>query len=130
WKAARLVAKKHQKVRRQRRHFLYKMALWLVCQYDVDYLEDLRAANVVGNHRLAKSIRDAGWGQFRVILACKAACAGKRVVLVDPAFTTQDCSTCGERVPKSLSIRTPVCPCCGLILYRDENAARNIVRAG
>jgi putative transposase len=52
------------------------------------------------------------------------------VLAVPPAFTSQDCSGCGERVPKSLSVRTHVCPACGLVLDRDENAAKNILRAG
>jgi len=51
-------------------------------------------------------------------------------VLVDPAYTTQDCSGCGARVQKSLSVRTHVCPSCGLVLDRDQNAARNMYRAG
>jgi transposase len=56
--------------------------------------------------------------------------AGKRVEAVPPAYTSQDCSGCGERVEKSLSVRTHVCTSCGLILDRDENAARNIQWAG
>ncbi len=75
---------------------------------------------------LNKSIHDAGWGRFLSVLACTAACAGKRVEAVPPAYTSQDCSGCGERVPKSLRVRTHVCPTCGLVLDRDENAARNI----
>jgi transposase len=71
-----------------------------------------------------------GWYSFRTILTCKAEWAGKRVVAVPPAYTSQDCSGCGERVEKSLSVRTHVCPSCGLILDRDENAARNIQWAG
>jgi putative transposase len=67
---------------------------------------------------------------LRSILACKAACAGKRVEAVNPAYTTQDCSGCGERIYKSLSVRTHVCTTCGLILDRDENAAKNIVWRG
>ena len=51
------------------------------------------------------------------------------MVLVEPAYTTQDCSGCGQRVQKSLSVRTHVCPSCGLTLDRDENAAKNILRA-
>ncbi|HST88985.1 MAG TPA: zinc ribbon domain-containing protein [Ktedonobacterales bacterium] len=47
-----------------------------------------------------------------------------------PASTSQDCSGCGERVRKSLSVRTHICPSCGLVLDRDENAARNIQWAG
>jgi putative transposase len=63
-KAVRLLAKKHQKVKRQRRDFHHKTALMLVRSYDVMYLEDLRVANLVQNSHVAKSISDAGWAQF------------------------------------------------------------------
>jgi putative transposase len=86
---------------------------------------------------LNKSIQDAGWYAFRVILACKAAYAGKRVEVVPPAYTSQECSQvlpdgtiCRERVIKTLSVRTHVCPQCGYVADRDENAARNIQWAG
>jgi putative transposase len=120
----------HQKVKRQRRDFHHKTARWLVRANDVIYLEDLRVANLVRNSHLAKSIGDAGWSQFRTILEGKAAYAGRRVVAVPPAYTSQDCSGCGERVEKCLSVRTHLCTSCGLILDRDENAARNIQWAG
>jgi putative transposase len=96
----------------------------------VIFLEDVRVRNLVRNHHLAKGISDAGWAAFRTILEGKAAYAGKRVIAVLPAFTSQDCSGCGERVPKSLSMRTHVCADCGLVLDRDANAALNILRAG
>jgi putative transposase len=131
-KAVTLLAKAHLKVKRQRQDFHHKEALKLVQQYDTIYLEDLQVANMVKNHRLAKSISDASWAQFRAILEAKAAYAGRRVVAVPPAYTSQDCSGCGRRVLKSLSVRTHICPHpdCGLVLDRDENAARNIERAG
>jgi putative transposase len=129
-KAVRLLAKKHQAVKRQRRDFHHKVALQLVRAYDTIYLEDLQVANLVQNPRLSTSIGDAGWAQFRTILEGKAAYAGRRVVAVPPGYTSQDCSGCGERVEKSLSVRTHICPSCGLVLDRDENAARNILRAG
>ena len=125
-----LLKRKHQKVQRQRRDFQHKTALALVRQYDTIYLEDLQVANMVRNRHLAKSISDASWAQFRTILSFKAVCAGRRVVAVPPAYTSQDCSNCGERVYKSLSVRTHICPRCGLVLDRDENAAQNILRAG
>jgi putative transposase len=129
-KAVMLLAKAHQTVQRQRRDFHHKTALAVVQQNDTIYHEDLRVAGMVRNRHLAKSISDAGWAQFRSILEAKAAYAGRRVVAVPPAYTSQDCSGCGERVPKSLSVRTHVCPSCGLVMDRDENAARNIQRAG
>jgi transposase len=74
------------------------------------------------NHHLAKSIQDAGWYTFLSILAFKAACAGKRVVAVPPAYTSQTCSGCGVIVSKGLSIRWHSCPDCGTSLHRDQPA--------
>ena len=123
-------AKAHQHIKRQRADFHHKTALALVRDNDVIYLEDLQVANMVRNRHLAKSISDAAWSQFRAILEAKAACAGRQVIAIPAMYTSQDCSGCGERVPKSLSVRTHVCPSCGLVLDRDENAAINILRAG
>jgi len=144
-KAVAVCAKTHQHVRRQRTDFHHKTALALVRQYDVLYVEAIQPANLSrrpapiadenggylqngASHKagLNKSMHDAGWGRFLSILAFKAAWAGKRVEAVNPAYTSQDCSACGERIQKSLSVRTHVCTNCGLVLDRDENAARNI----
>jgi len=129
-KAVGNLQRAHQTVKRQRADFQHKTALKLLRQYDTIYLEDLQVANMVRNHHLAKSISDAGWAQFRAILEAKAACARRRVVAVPAKYTSQDCSGCGTRIPKSLSVRTHVCTSCGLVLDRDENAARNIQWAG
>jgi putative transposase len=129
-KAVVLLAKAHQHIARKRRDFHHKEARKLVEQYDVIYHEDLRVRNMVKNHALAKSISDAGWGQFLTILAFKAASAGKRVVAVNPAFTSQRCSGCGTMVWKRLSTRWHDCPECGLSLHRDHNSARDITRLG
>src|SRR5215467_11260373 len=104
-KAVALLAKAHQKVRRQRADFHHKTALILVRANDVIYYEDLQTANMLKNHHLAKSISDAGWAAFLTILAFKAACAGKWVVAVPPAYTSQLCSGCGVVVSKGLSVR-------------------------
>ena len=125
-KAVGVLAKAHQTVRRQRQDFHHKTALNLVRANDVIYHEELRVANMVRNHHLAKSIADAGWSAFLTILAFKAASAGKQVVAVDPAFTSQLCSGCGVVVHKGLSVRWHACPECGTSLHRDHNAARNI----
>jgi putative transposase len=129
-KAVILLAKAHQRVRRQRQDSHHKTALALVRANDTIYHEDLQTANMLRNHHLAKSISDAGWSQFLSILAFKAACAGKRVVAVPPAYTSQRCSGCGILVAKGLSVRWHCCPECGTSLHRDHNAARNIERAG
>jgi len=129
-KAVKLLAKAHQTVRRQRQDFHHKQALSLVQQYDIIYHEDLQVVNMVQNHALAKSISDAGWGEFCAILAFKAAYAGKRAVAVPPAFTSQTCSGCGVLVRNGLSVRWHLCPACGTSLHRDQNAALNILLRG
>ncbi len=129
-KAVALLAKAHQTVRRQRQVFHHKTALALVRTNDVIYHEDLQTANMLKNHHLAKSIQDAGWSQFLSILSYKAACAGRSVVAVPPAYTSQICSGCCVMVLKGLSVRWHACPDCGASLHRDHNAARNIERAG
>ena len=100
-KAVTLLAKAHQKVQRQRQDFHHKTALELVRANDLMYHEDLQTANMLKNHHLAKSIQDAGWSAFLSILAFKAVCAGKRVVAVPPAYTSQRCSGCGVLVRKA-----------------------------
>jgi putative transposase len=84
-------------VRRQRQDFHPKTALALVRANDPNFYADLQVANMVKNHRLAKSISDAGWSAFLIILRDKAACAGRSVVAVPPAYTSQKCSgpNCG-----------------------------------
>ena len=129
-KAVTLLAKAHQKVARQRRDFHHKTALALVRENDSIYHEDLQVRNMVKNHHLAKSIQDAGWSQFVSILTYKAACAGRQVIAVNPAFTSQTCSGCGVLVSKGLSVRWHSCPDCGTSLHRDHNAAKNIERLG
>jgi putative transposase len=129
-KAIKLLAKAHLKVKRQRVDFHHKTALHLVQQHDTIYHEDLQTANMLKNHHLAKSIADASWSAFLSILAAKAAYAGRRVVAVPPAYTSQMCSGCGVIVTKGLSVRRHSCPECGTSLHRDHNAAKNIERAG
>jgi putative transposase len=129
-KAVTLLAKAHQAVRRQRQDFHHKTTLELVRRYDTMYHEDLQTANMLTNHHLAKSIADAGWSAFLSILSFKAVEAGKTVVAVPPAFTSQASSGCGVLVHKGLSVRWHACPECGASLHRDHNAARNILAWG
>jgi putative transposase len=129
-KAVKLLAKNHIKVKRQRADFAHKVADNLVKNYGRIAVEDLRIKNMVRNHHLARSISDAGWGQFVSILSYKAEYAGREFVQVHPNGTSQICSGCGATVKKSLSTRVHNCPACGLSLNRDFNAALNIKRLG
>jgi putative transposase len=129
-KAIIVLAKAHQKGKRQRSDFLLKTALILVRATDSAYHEDLQVAYMVKNHHLAKSISDAGWAAFLSILIAKAAYAGRRVVAVPPAFTSQACFGCGLVIQKCSSILWHSCPECGTSLHRDHNAAQNIVALG
>jgi len=116
-------------VSRQRKDFACKQASALVTSSDVIAYEDLQITSLVKNHKLAKSISDASWGLFLFWLRCYGGLHGIPVVAVSPRYTTQDCSGCGERVKKTLSQRTHICPACGLVLDRDWNAALNILLA-
>jgi putative transposase len=129
-KAVKLLARAHQDVQRARQDFHHKTALALVRQDDTIYHEALQTANLLQHHHLAKSIADAGWSAFLGILTATAAGAGRRVVAVPPASTTQRCSGCGRLVLKGVSDRWHLCPDCGTSLQRDHNAARNLARLG
>jgi putative transposase len=129
-KAKREVAKQHLTISRQRRDFHFKTAKRYVERYGRICVEDLNVAGMARNHSLAKSIHDASWSAFLGILEDKAERAGHQVIRVPARFTSQQCSRCGEYVQKSLSVRTHLCPSCGLVEDRDVNAAKNIKQAG
>jgi putative transposase len=126
-KAVRVLAHKHLRVTNQRKDFFHKTSLQLIKEFDEIAVEDLNIAGMVKNHHLAKSISDASWGTFLLILTSKAEDAGRRVWKVPAQFTSQDCSRCGKRVDKSLAVREHRCVECGLVLHRDHNAAINIL---
>lgn len=136
-KARKQLAQAHLTVQRQREDFARKMASALVTSSDLIAFEDLQIRNLVRNHRLAKSINDAAWGRFLWWVRYYAAMQAVPCIAVPPQFTSQDCSgilpdgsRCLERVTKSLSVRTHMCPRCGLVLDRDENSGRLIKERG
>jgi putative transposase len=130
YKAVRAVQQQHQHLANRRKDFLNKLVYDLVSRYDRLALEDLRISNLVRNHHLSKSILDAGWGYFRQQLVSKAEYAGKLVVGVPPAYTSQICSQCGQLF-ESLTLAERWVECeCGLSLDRDHNAALNLLALG
>jgi putative transposase len=148
YKLLRAIQKCHYKIRCQRSDFLHKTANALLAKSDLVVHENL---NIKGMSRrpkpvhgengtylpngasakagLNKSISDAGWYQFLLMLRYKAVETGKQVRGVPAPYTSQKCSACGRIVKKSLSIRTHVCPC-GFVANRDHNAAINILALG
>ena len=124
------VARVHERIKNKRMNFAHKLSRQLVNRYSMIVFEDLSINSMVKNHCLAKSIQDAAWRQVIQLTSYKAEEAGRQVVLVNPAYTSQDCSKCGHRVKKKLSDRIHKCPVCGLVLDRDHNAAINILRLG
>lgn len=128
-KAKVKVARLHAKVSNQRRDFLHKASLSIVKNYDIIVMEDLGIKNMVRNRHLAKSIHDAGWGQFGTYIGYKAERHGKTHLKVNPRGTSQEC-LCGASVPKDLSVRVHKCPACGLAAPRDQVSAILIERRG
>lgn len=128
-KARQVLGKRHLKISRQRKDHAVKLARCVITSNDVVAYEDLRIKNMVRNHCLAKSINDASWYQFRVWIEYFGKVFGRITIAVNPQYTSQECSNCGEVVKKSLSTRTHVCKC-GCVLDRDHNAARNILSRG
>ena len=128
-RAKKLVAKQHRKVKRQRLDFLFKTAKKYIDKHALIVVENLKVSNMLKNNNLAKSISDASWNKFKEILIFKAEEAGRLIELVNPAYTSQDCSRCGNRVKKELSERIHDCKACGLVLDRDHNAAINILKS-
>ena len=129
-KARQQLARAYRKVQRQREDFARKQANALVTSSDFIAYEDLQIRNMVRNRHLSKSISDAAWGTFLRWVKYYGTVHEIPIIAVPPQFTTQDCSVCGTRVKKSLSVRTHICPNCGVVIDRDENAAINILHAG
>ncbi|MBV8886334.1 MAG: transposase [Chroococcidiopsidaceae cyanobacterium CP_BM_RX_35] len=122
---ANIVARHHLHVARQRKEFHYHVAHWLVNCYDLIAFEDLSIKGLART-RLAKSILDVAWGGFLQILQAVAVKRGKYIVGVNPRGTSINCSSCGQRVEKDLSVRVHSCSC-GLVIDRDWNSGINIL---
>ncbi len=131
-KQKRVVQQIHKRIANKRHNFIHQLSKAFVNKYQIITLEkldtrDMQAGNWSG---MNKSIGDAAWGMFAHATSYKAEYAGRSFVQVNPRGTTQRCSGCDRIVKKDLSVRIHSCNHCGLVLDRDENAARNILSRG
>jgi len=129
-KAVIRLARLHETIADQRNDFLHKLSRSLANEYGFIAVEDLQISRMLhkNNRSLSKYISDASWNRFIQMLSYKAESAGGRVVCVNPKGTTQECSSCGEIVKKSLTVRIHFCPHCKLNILRDHNSAINILK--
>ena len=129
-KQKRRIALIHEKIYNCRTDNLHKASTKLVNENQVIALETLKVKGMVRNHHLAKAISDASWSRLVTMLEYKAFEHGGSVLRV-PTFypSSQTCSSCGYKNPKikDLKVRRWICPECGVVHDRDENAAKNIL---
>ncbi len=125
-KHRQVVARVHERIAFRRDNFTHQESRQIIDRFGVICVEDLHVNRMTHNHCLAKSITDASWSAFFTQLSCKAEEAGRQVVKVNPAYTSQTCSSCGHRQKMPLDLRIFACPCCHVQLDRDLNAALNI----
>ncbi len=124
------VSRIHERIKFRRHNFAHQESRKVVNGYGFIAVEDLEVNRMTHNSCYAKSISDAAWSLFFTLLLYKAANAGRVLIRVNPAYTSQDCSTCGHRQKLTLSDRVYNCPCCKLVIDRDLNASLNILRLG
>ena len=130
-KAKIKVAKIHEKIANQRKDMLHKVSTQLINENQFIVIEDLKVSNMIKNHKLAKSIADVSWSEFRRLLEYKAKWYGREIIIAPSNYTSsQLCSNCGNKSSqtKDLSCRTYICPVCGMIMDRDINASKNLLK--
>lgn len=125
------VAKIHERIANQRKDFLHKVSTQLINENQVIVIEDLQVNNMIKNHKLAKSIADVSWSEFRTMLEYKSNWYGRKIIVAPSNYaSSQLCSNCGNKSAqtKDLSCRTYICPVCGMIMDRDINASKNLLK--
>jgi putative transposase len=129
WKRANAQRNRvHHRVAYQRADALHKLTTGIAREYGTVVVEDLNVAGMLKNRRVARRISDTGFGEIRRQLAYKTQWNGGRLIVADRWFpSSKTCSGCGVVKAKLLlSERVYTCEFCGLIMDRDENAARNL----
>jgi putative transposase len=129
-KSATRLARIHARVASIRVDALHEATTDLASRYETVAAEDLNVAGMTRNRKLARSIADQGFGTVRRMLAYKTEWNGGTLILADRFYpSSKICSACGWQKPSlKLSERTFTCQACGLVMDRDENAARNLLK--
>jgi putative transposase len=135
------LARIQRRITNARSSYLHQVSAKLARDYAFIAVEKLNVRNMTGSARgtaeepgtnvrqkagLNRALLDAAPAKLISYTSYKAERAGGEMVKHSAAFSSQDCSSCDERVPKPLSERTHRCSC-GLVLHRDHNAAINIL---
>ena len=125
------VAKLHEKISNQRKDYLHKISHYIISENQVIVIEDLKVSNMIKNHKLAKSIANVSWFEFRRQLTYKSEWYGRELIIAPSNYaSSQLCSNCGNKSSqtKDLSCRTYICPICGMEMDRDINASKNLLK--
>lgn len=129
-KQKKVVQNIHSRIKNKRFNFCHQTSRQIINEFQYICVEDLNIKSMIQGSYLAKSISDASWNQFCQFLTYKAEEAGRKLGIVNPAYTSQICSQCGSCTKKKLSERTHMCLECGYKTTRDLNAAQNILALG
>ena len=125
------VAKLYEKITNQRQDFLHKLSHYIINENQVIVIEDLKVSNMMKNHKLAQAISEVSWFEFRRQLEYKSKWYGRKLIIAPSNYaSSQLCSHCGNKSnqTKDLSCRTYKCPVCGMIMDRDLNASKNLLK--
>jgi putative transposase len=126
-KAIKMVGRIYEQVANSRSDFIHKTSRRIINENDLIAIEKLSIKGLASG-MLAKSVLDVSWGNFFEKLSYKAENAGRTIVRVNPAGTSQTC-ICGNNVPKKLADRVHNCESCGIICDRDFMSAQVILKS-
>ena len=131
-KARIRLAKAYKKINDKKQYYLHQVSNTLINENQVICMEDLNVKGMLRNHKLAESIQEMDFGEFKRILEYKANWYNRKIVYVDRFYpSSKTCHNCGYiNKDLKLSDRQWVCPQCGEVIERDYNAALNILEEG